>query len=126
MKKFGIILLLFTMIPILNSCQHEENMQVIEFEFTDYHVIYVPPAEDNDSYMNTFIDLKAKYPEEISSPEKRTMDNQELPPDYTLNNNSVYLLKDEDVIYSIENHMSRGDLMETLESIVSTSDQFIY
>ncbi|MFD1415446.1 hypothetical protein [Oceanobacillus jeddahense] len=126
MKKFGIILLFIAFTPILNSCQAEEDMQVIEFQFTDYQVIYVPPEEDNDSYMNTFIDLKAKYPEEITSPEKRIMDNQDMPSDYTLNNNSIYLLKDEAVIYSIENTMSRGDLMKTLDSIVSTDNQIIY
>ncbi|WP_152658363.1 hypothetical protein [Oceanobacillus sp. CFH 90083] len=126
MKKFSIILLLFAIIPILNSCQSEEDIQVIEFQFTDYQLIFVPPDDDNASYMNTFIDLKAKYPKEISSPEKRTMDNQDLPSDYTLNNNSIYLLKDESVIYSIENLMSNGELMDTLESIVNTDNQTIY
>ncbi|WP_080874881.1 hypothetical protein [Oceanobacillus timonensis] len=126
MKKIGIILLLSVFMSLLNSCQAEEDLQVIEFQFTDYQVIYVPPEEDNEGYMNTFIDLKAKYPEEISSPEKRTMGNQDLPSDYTLNNNSIYLLKDESVIYSSENAMSYGDLMKTLESIVNTDDQLVY
>ncbi|GEN86638.1 hypothetical protein [Oceanobacillus sojae] len=126
MKKFSIILLLFTIIPILNSCQSEEDIQVIEFQFTDYQVIYVPPDDDNDSYMNTFIDLKAKYPKELSSPEKRTMDNQDLPSDYTLSTNSFYLLKDESVVFSVENAMSRGQIMDTLESIVNTSNQIVY
>ncbi|GIO22350.1 hypothetical protein [Oceanobacillus sp. J11TS1] len=126
MKKFGIILLLIFIMPVLNSCQSEENIQVIQFQFTDYQVIYVPPEEDNSSYMNAFIDLKAKYPKEISSPEKHTMNNQDLPSDYTLAHNSFYLLKDDSVIFSVEQTASRGQLMDTLESIVSTSNQIIY
>ncbi|MFD1066102.1 hypothetical protein [Oceanobacillus locisalsi] len=126
MKKTGIILLLSIFMPILNSCQGEEDIQVIEFQFTDYQVIYVPPTEDNDSYMNTFIDLKAKYPEEITSPEKRTIDNRDLPSDYTINDNSMYLLKDEDIVYSSENVNTHGDIMHTLESIVTTDSQLVY
>lgn len=121
-----IILLLIISVPVLNSCQIDEGKQVIRFQFNEYEVVFVPPSQENDSYMDTFIDLKAKYPQEISSPEKVTMYSEDLPVDYELYNNSFYLMKDEQVIFSIEQTMSQAQLVETLEAIADTGNFLIY